>query len=1023
MSRISVVSAALWALVLSIYSYPCCIAQSASPDALDSLRHGFADPPAEARLRCYWWWLNGNTNEQTITRDLEQMKEKGYGGAILVDANGSNQEGNASVPSGPTFGSPAWTRLYVHALKEAARLHLEISLNIMSGWNLGGPDVTPEEASKILTWSRQQVHGGRVVQALSMPRAHNGFYRDIAVLAYPLHHGEALAGSEGSDRKPIRNLALKSAAEEAGFSMPDSTPLLRDLAETSGEQDTNLSQIQDISSHMTKGGALDWTAPSGDWEVLRIGYTDSDARVSTSSGKWQGLAIDHLDHHAFDAYWTHTVEPLLRAGKPYLGESLKYLVTDSWELGGTNWTSAFREQFKRLRGYDPMPWLPVVAGRIVESRTKSNGFLNDLRRTVADLVVSEHYDVFAQHARAWGLGIHPESGGPHGAPIDALETFRSAEFPQSEFWAESAMHRTRDGDRFFVKEAASAAHIYGKRFVAQEGETSIGPQWSESIAEDLKPTFDRALTEGMNRMIWHEFTSSPVSAGLPGQEYFAGTHLNPNVTWWDQAGAFTTYMDRCQFLLQRGEPVVDLLYFYGDQVPNFVRLKADDPARVLPGYDYDVTDEDALLRTIRVDAGELRSPRGIHYRALAMPASARVSLPALRRIAEYVRAGGTVVGPKPTNPTGNVPEGDASAFSAMVGELWGDCTAASPRVVGKGRVFCSGTARSILEQSGVAPDFQQTGGGPALDFIHRRDGETEIYFVRNGSGNEVRTNVAFRVTGKQPELWDAVTGEAQPELQYNEDAAAGVTRMPLRLPAYGAIFVLFRGTAGEHVTSLVRDGVAVVPESSGPASLPVVSRCGAGFCVNTTEAGEYQLMLSDGRKVTTRIGSSHEQDLDGEWTLAFQAGRGAPEAPIRLSNLTDWSKSEDPRIRYFSGTATYAKRFDFAGVHPGQTVLLQLTHLHEICTVRVNGTLAGTIWAAPYQLDVTRYLRPGSNQLEIAVTNLWPNRIIGDLQPSAPVHYTHTNIRAYSASSPLLPSGLDGAVKLVSLAPGRIEGQ
>ena len=163
--------------------------------------------------------------------------------------------------------------------------------------------------------------------------------------------------------------------------------------------------------------------------------------------------------------------------------------------------------------------------------------------------------------------------------------------------------------------------------------------------------------------------------------------------------------------------------------------------------------------------------------------------------------------------------------------------------------------------------------------------------------------------------------------------------------------------------------------------------------------------------------------LDGEWTLAFHAGRGAPEAPIRLSNLTDWSKSEDPRIRYFSGTATYAKRFDFAGVHPGQTVLLQLTHLHEICTVHVNGTLAGTIWAAPYQLDVTRYLRPGSNQLEIAVTNLWPNRIIGDLQPSAPVHYTHTNIRAYSATSPLLPSGLYGAVKLVTLSPGRIEGQ
>ena len=231
---------------------------------------------------------------------------------------------------------------------------------------------------------------------------------------------------------------------------------------------------------------------------------------------------------------------------------------------------------------------------------------------MADLIVSEHYDVFAEKARTHGMGIQAESGGPHGAPLDALETFRRAAVTQTEFWSQNP-HRNADPERFFSKQAASAANIYGQRFIAQEGETSIGPQWSESLATDLKPSFDMAITEGMNRLVWHEFTSSPASTGLPGQEYFAGTHLNPKVTWWNAGAAFFTYLNRVQFLMQQGTAVNDILYFYGDNVPNFVRLKADDPAHVLPGYDYDVTDEDALLHSIHMEGGKLRGPGGVAW--------------------------------------------------------------------------------------------------------------------------------------------------------------------------------------------------------------------------------------------------------------------------------------------------------------------------------------------------------------------------------------------------------------------------
>lgn len=993
---------------------------TAAPEV--SLRRGFASPPAQAKLRCYWWWLNGNTTEATITRDLAQMAAKGFGGVLLVDANGSNQNGNENVPAGPLFGSPAWVKLYRHALQVAAQLHLEISLNITSGWNLGGPDVTPEQAAKILTWSRLDVAGGEHIdEKLPQPAMANGFYREIAVLAYPLRHSAALPGAEGGmDRHPIRALRFKTASMETGFSMPDSTPLLEDYPAVAGEEDTELAGVRDLSSKMRSGGVLDWQVPPGkQWEILRIGYTDSNARVSTSSGAWQGLAIDYLDHDAFDAYWNHTVVPLLDASEPYLGTTLKYLVTDSWELGGTNWTARFREEFKARRGYDPVPYLPVVAGRIVGSRDASNRFLADLRRTVGDLVVAEHYDVFARHARRYGLGVHPESGGPHGAPIDALETFRSSAFPQTEFWAMSREHRTRDDERFFTKEASSAAHIYGKPLVAEEGMTSIGPQWSESLANDLKPTFDQALTEGMNRLFWHEFTSSPVSFGLPGEEYFAGTHLNPNVTWWVQSDAFFAYLNRSQFMMQQGTPVSDLLYYYGDEVPNFVRLKRDDPAHVLPGYDYDVTDEDALLHTIGVHDGRLRAPGGMEYRALAMPATRQMTLAALQRIALYVRGGGTVIGPRPLSASGNAGAQTRQEFQRIAGAMWGACDARSTRRrYGRGWIYCSGSAHDAFETMHLPEDFSAQGeqAASALDFVHRRDGATDIYFVRNGTAHPVDTVAAFRVAGKEPQLWDAVTGSIAPLWIYQnagESAAAGTTHLPLHLDAYGSIFVVFRPGASLHIARLERDGAVVFPSSS-PSSLPAISQHAGSFEIAASQAGTYNAVLSDGRTLTATLRQADAWiNLSRSWEVSFQPGRGAPSS-VQMKKLESWTNSANPGIRYFSGTAIYHATFSIATAALPAELWLQLSELHEICTVKINGREAGAIWAMPLRLRIDPYVKPGENTIDIAVTNLWPNRIIGDLQPSAMQKYTSTNIRKYTKDSPLLLSGLIGPVRILA---------
>ncbi|MDE3167786.1 MAG: glycoside hydrolase, partial [Acidobacteriota bacterium] len=748
----------------------------------DPLEAGFADPPKEARLRCYWWWLNGNTDEAAITRDLEAMKDKGYAGAILVDANGSEQNGNRAVPAGPMFGTPRWRELYRHALQEAARLDLELSLNIESGWNLGGPTVQPEHSTKLLTWSRAHAEGPREVRLqLEQPPAKSGFYRDIAVLAYPLRHGAPLPP------RPIRDLAVKSAAREMGMSAPRTLPLLEDIPAEPGEEDARAADVRDVTSAMQPGGAFTWTAPAGEWEILRIGYMASGARVSTSSGQWQGLVIDYLDPSEFARYWKEHLDPLMQDARPYLGKSLRYLVTDSWELGGINWTPRFREEFRARRGYDVLPWLPVVAGRILDSRDTSNRFLNDFRRTVGDLVIAGHYRPFAEAAARYGLGIHPESGGPHGAPIDALETLGVSTLPQMEFWARSRTHRVRDDERFFVKQGSSAAHTYGKTLTAAEGFTSIGPQWEESLWDNLKPTFDQAICAGLNRLIWHTFTSSPQSAGVPGQEYFAGTHMNPNVTWWSKAGAFTGYINRVQFLMQQGVPVSDVLVYYGDQVPNFVQWKGSDPAGVLPGYDYDVIDERALTQRVHARSGRLELPEGTSYAVLVLPPRDSISPAALAKVRELVLAGAAVAGPRPVRTTGI---GDDAAVRRVAGEIWGRCGA---------------TARDMLRARRIPPDFE----APAdTDYVHRRSGATDIYFVRNARPEARRIDATFRVKDRAPELWHAETGRIEAAGIY-QATPDGRTLLPLWLEPYGSVAVVFRGAPAVHAVSVSPDTAEV----------------------------------------------------------------------------------------------------------------------------------------------------------------------------------------------------------------------
>jgi hypothetical protein len=981
----------------------------------DALHAGFMNPPPSARLRCYWWWLNGHVTTESIDHDLTEMKAKGYGGVLLVDANGADEDGNDPVPAGPTFGSPEWTKLFLHAAQTAHRLGLEMTLTITSGWDLGAPFIEPKDAVKILTWSRTTA--GKNETALPEPSPKHAFYERIAVLAYPLRHGARLAGQEGDPRAPRTNLTYKSAAAETGGSTPPSANLLFDTGGVQGDEDADVAEVRDVTKFVDASNTLHWTPPTpGSWEILNIGYTNSGVKLSPGSGAWQGLSLDTLSPAALKLYWDRELVPLLNAAKPYLGNTIKYVTTDSWEMGGMNWTQNFRDEFIKRRGYDPVPYLPIVAGRILTSREVSDEFLADLRRTVGDLI-NLHFDTMAGRAARFGLGMECESGGPHGEPVDALETFRQSAVPQTEFWAMSKVHRSALTDRYFVKEAASAAHIYGKPLVADEGETSMGNHWSESIGLNLKPSFDMALTEGLNRLVWHQFASSPAEMGLPGQEYFAGTYLNTKVTWWQEAGAFTAYLNRGQFMMQQGEPVADVLYYYGDQVPNFVRLKSDDPAGVLPGYDYDVTDTEALLHRMVADASGLHTPEGIHYRMLVLPPWRVVPLAVLQFVDRYLKVGGVVVGERPLRPQGIVPAAQQAQYQQLANKIWAGCSSSSPESlvhVGRGALFCEAKARSALAALHVLPDFEAE--SPAVDYIHRHLASADIYFVRNGQPDTVATSLTFRVAGQEPEIFDPVTGHEVPVALY-EDTSDGRTQISVSLAPYEAYFVVFRHRGELHLTRLQCNGQEVPISDS-----TMVTAEDGQLRLRTSIPGDYIATQSDGREVRLQVPNAAPQPIALGWVLDFPPNWGAP-AHVDVPHLKSWTEFSDPGVRYFSGTATYRTtlHIDAAQLAPDRELWLDLGSVYEVARIRINGTSLTPLWKQPYTTRIDGYLRPGDNVLEVDVTNLWPNRLIGDAQPGITHRFTWTNIKAFTALSPLLPSGLLGPVTLNTVYTQRVQ--
>lgn len=996
-----------------------------------AVQNGFAKPPAEARLRCYWWWLNSMATKASITRDLEQMKQKGYGGASIVDAGSSNYAVANKTEAGPVFMSPGWMELYKHAVKEAQRLGIELSVNVQSGWNPGGPMITPELALKKIVYSELTVEGGRAVQVtLPQPEVKLA-YGDIAVQAFKQPTGLPLKDSA------MMNWGIKSF--NASFGFRGTYPLYKLREEypgTENKEGISKEGIIDLTAKC-KDGVLTWEAPEGTWTIIRYGWTCTGAVTSTNSDGWSGLSLDHLSPKAFARFSDAVIRPLINTAKA-AGNSLHFLQTDSWEMGNVGWTDNFRAEFKKFRGYDLLPYLPVLAGRVVGTVDQSDRFLHDYRQTVGDCIATYHYQLFSDLAHANGMGIHPESGGPHSAPVDALRVLAISDFPQGEFWATSNTHRVKDDERLAVKQSASVAHTNGKRYVAAEGPTSIGPQW-ERTPRELKANIDRVFCSGVNRIVWHTFTSSPKEFGLPGNEYFAGTHLNPNVTWWKQAGDFISYLNRCSYILSQGLFVADVLYYYGDDVPSFVFIK-EDIKDLAFGHDWDKCSREVLLNKVSVKDSKLFFPDGMNYRLLVLPNENAIDIAVLRKMEALVKAGLTIIAPRPvkTNSLTNFPAADKE-LNAIAARMWGaiDGVTITENKYGKGKVIFGKDVNTVLKEMNVMPDLAYTGANEttALDYIHRSAKGMDIYFVANRFGKKAINNVefrydpsppdryeqvecSFRVSGMVPELWDPLTGSVQEIVAWREEN--GRIQVPLHLAPEGSQFVVFRKkSAPRHIVKIEKEGRSFFPGNEWKEldkPLIEMTKTGTDLSAITAAPGNYTLTWSDGKSSSLHSNQPNAvQPVTGPWQVSFDTAWGGPQQ-IQVDTLKSWTTFADTGIKYYSGTAVYRKTFTISESNlKGTRTLLDLGNVLEMAFITVNGQKMPTRWCAPYEFDITPYIHAGDNRLEVEVVNMWPNRLIGDSRLPEGQRRTRSNIKKFEGPGSeqyLRSSGLLGPVAL-----------
>lgn len=952
----------------------------------NSLEKEFQSPSSSARPWVYWYFMDGNMTRAGLTADLEAMKKAGIGGAIFLEVN-------IGIPAGPVeFMSPAWQELFKHAVKEAERLGIEIALGSGPGWcGTGGPWVKPEQSMQHLVASETHTSGpGRFNEILErakprvpffgkgtltpeLEKEWQNYYRDVAVLAFPTPKG----------MKRIADIDEKALYQRAPYSsQPNVRPYFTmiDSGKTwLKENCIDKNHIINLSAQFSADGRLQWEVPAGDWTILRFGATITGQTTRPAPNPGLGFESDKFSAAAVASHLDDYVGTLIKTCdfKKRSSAGLTTLHFDSWEMSSQNWSQDFRQEFANRRGYDLFQYLPVITGLAVDDPDISERFLWDLRQTAQELVADNHVSRLAEYGRRYGLEFSTE---PYDmSPCADLELGKLADVPMCEFWSKGYGFETS----YSCFEAASTSHTVGQTIVAAEAFTAWDAEQWRMYPGNMKAQGDWAFCTGINRIAFHRYQHQPWPGRLPGMTMGPyGVHWEATQTWWNMVPAYHLYLTRCQAMLRRGLPVSDILYLAAEGAPHVFRAPRSALVGGLPdhrGYNFDACAPGVLMTKAVVKDGLVCFPGGASYRILVLPQFDTMTPALLKKIHELVLAGATILGAPPSKSPSLVhyPQCDQEVRETAA-LLWGSHGATHDRRVGKGRVIFDpsplnpvvlskdspdiypdyNVTAGILAEMNLAPDFD---ADDSVRFIHRREKNTEIYFIANKKNQSITTTCRFRVKGMQPELWDPLTGEIRLLTDYQEQN--GVTSVAMPFAAFTSYFVIFRTPA---------------QQAKHAPNFPI--------CRDILE-------------------------ITSPWQVSFDEFWGAPKKVV-FETLQDWSARPESSIRYYSGEAIYHNRFNCSSTK--ESLILSLGKVQCMASVQVNGKPVGVVWCEPFEIDIPNdILRKGENDLDITVANLWPNRLIGDAGLPAEERKTWTTWNPFKKDDALLPSGLLGPVKLM----------
>ncbi|MDR0353165.1 MAG: hypothetical protein LBI02_07395 [Opitutaceae bacterium] len=1003
---------------------------AAADTAPPPLEAGFDAPPLSARPLGWWHWANGNVTKEGIDADLEAMKRAGMGGVQMFDVE-------IYMPPGPVrYGTENWFDHVTHAINKADALGLEFHLMNTPGWSAsGGPWVTEALSMKRVVWTetavtipaadrergrpaRSSADAPSALHALTLPRpdtkpfyaaravtrSGDGFYQDIAVFAVP---ADTAGGAAAARLAAPLDRKIAWAAK----------PVTRPAANRPG---IPAARVIDLTAALDPAtGRLAATLPSlppGEWTLLRFGFVSTGKTNHPAVPEGHGREIDKLDADAVAFQFERAVLPLIRKAGPLAGKTFTGLLFDSFEGGFQNWTATLPEAFAKQKGYDFLPWLPLLTGRIIENEAASEAVLWDFRHVIEELIAENYFGTMHRLAARHGIKLYSES---QGGPLNPMSANRHVDVPMNEFWNPELSPRASR-----IRQSVSSASFLGRRVVAAEAFTST-PEFGkfQNTPASLKRVGDQAFALGLNRFAFHSWTHQPVTDAAPG---FAlgryGVHFGRLNTWWPYADAWIAYLARSQFLLQQGRIAADICLLVDEDLGYSLPASAN---RLVPGYDYAVCSPEDLRR-MTARAGVVSHPHAGDFRLLLTPGKTIAktwvaTLPTLRHLRQLVADGAVLAGEPPAAPAGLDDLKNKAEFDRLVAELWGglDARKTASKKLGAGTVYAGFNPARTLAALKLAPDVAWTPANAAVDFLHRATPEADIYFISSQSAAPANLELEFRQRDRAPELWDAATGARATAMVFRQ-TENGIA-LPVAFEPWGSVFVVFRKPLpARWATATEPAAVAATQTAAG-----LLSRNWPSSIYNSDNTiTKYNMPMPP----------PPPQTLAAPWRVTFPDGRGAPSGELIFEKLLSWPDHPDAGVKYYSGTAVYKTTFTIAdstpqrsagipardsrniadknvrapvtstatiafsgslapGVaaaasftavdsialpHPHQRLFLDLGTVADIARVYINGADAGILWKPPFRADITAHLRPGENTLEIHIANRWINRLIGD---------------------------------------------